>query len=52
MTEYEKDTLYRSETKKNDSLAYKIGQIIAVLMSLCASAIIIAVTIKLIMWIL
>lgn len=52
MSEYEKDTLYRTETKKSGGLAYKIGQIIAVLMSLCASAIIIAATIKLIMWIL
>ena len=50
MPEYEKDTSYRPETKK--SLAYKIGQAIAVLMSLCASAIIIAATIKLVMWIL
>ena len=38
--------------KKSGSLAYKIGQAIAVLMSLCASAIIIAATIKLVMWIL
>lgn len=52
MPEYEKDTSYRPETKKSDSLAYKIGQAIAVLMSLCASAIIIAATIKLVMWIL
>lgn len=37
MPEYEKDTLYRPETKKSGSLAYKIGQAIAVLMSLCAS---------------
>ena len=40
MPEYEKDTLYRPETKKSGSLAYKIGQAIAILMSLCASAII------------
>lgn len=52
MPEYEKDTLYSPETKKSGSLGYKIGQTIAVLMSLCASAIIIAATIKLIMWIL
>lgn len=52
MPEYEKDTLYRPETKKSDSLAYKIGQAIAILMSLCASVIIVAATIKLIMWIL
>lgn len=52
MPKYEKDTLYRPETKKSGGLAYKIGQAIAVLMSLCASAIIIAATIKLIMWIL
>lgn len=59
MPEYEKDTLYRPETKKSGSLAYKIGQAIAILMSLCASAIslcasaiIVAATIKLIMWIL
>lgn len=52
MPEYEKNTLDRPETKKNGSLAYKIGQTIAVLMSLCASAIIIAATIKLIMLIL
>lgn len=52
MPEYEKDTLYRPETKKSVSLAYKIGQVIAILMSLCASAIIVAATIKLIMWIL
>ena len=38
MPEYEKDTLF--------------GQAIAILMSLCASAIIVAATIKLIMWIL
>ena len=50
MPEYEKDTLYRPETKKSGSLAYKIGQAIAILMSLCA--IIVAATIKLIMWIL
>ena len=43
MPEYEKDTLYRPETKKSGSLAYKIGQ---------AIAIIVAATIKLIMWIL
>ena len=49
MPEYEKDTLYRPETKKSGGLAYKIGQAIAVLMSLCASAIIVAATIKLIM---
>lgn len=48
MPEYEKDTLYRPETKKSGSLAYKIGQAIAILMSLCASAIIVAATIKLI----
>lgn len=36
MPEYEKDTLYRPETKKSGSLAYKIGQAIAILMSLCA----------------
>lgn len=29
MPEYEKDTLYRPETKKSGSLAYKIGQAIA-----------------------
>lgn len=52
MPEYEKDTSYRPETKKSGSLAYKIGQAIAVLMYLCASAIIIAATIKLVMWIL
>lgn len=52
MPEYEKDTLYRPETKKSGSLAYKIGQVIAVLVSMCACAIIIAATIKLIMWIL
>lgn len=52
MPKYEKDTLYRPETKNSGGLAYKIGQTIAVLMSLCASAIIIAATIKLIMWIL
>lgn len=52
MSEYEKDTLYRLETKKSGSLAYKIGQTIAVLVSMCACAIIIAATIKLIMWIL
>ena len=52
MPEYEKDTSYCPETKKSGSLAYKIGQAIAVLMSLCASAIIIAATIKLVMWIL
>lgn len=52
MPEYEKDTSYRPETKKSGSLAYKIGQAIAVLMSLCASVIIIAATIKLVMWIL
>ena len=52
MPEYEKDTLYRPKTKKSGSLAYKIGQSIAILMSLCASAIIVAAMIKLIMWIL
>lgn len=52
MPEYEKDALYRPEMKKSDSLAYKIGQTIAVLMTLCVSAIIVAATIKLIMWIL
>lgn len=52
MPEYEKDTLYRPETKKSGSLVYKIGQAITILMSLCASAIIVAATIKLIMWIL
>lgn len=52
MPEYDKDALYRPETKKSDSLAYKIGQTIAVLMTLCVSAIIVAATIKLIMWIL
>lgn len=52
MSEYEKDTSYRPETKKSGSLAYKIGQAIAVLVSLCACAIIIAATIKLVMWIL
>lgn len=31
MPEYEKDTLYRPETKKSGSLAYKIGQAIAIL---------------------
>ena len=36
MPEYEKDTLYRPETKKSGSLAYEIGQAIAILMSLCA----------------
>ena len=46
MPKYEKDTLYRPETKKSGSLAYKIGQAIAVLMSLCASAIIVAATIN------
>ena len=35
MPEYEKDTLYCPETKKSGSLAYKIGQAIAILMSLC-----------------
>lgn len=35
-----------------NTVAYKIGQAIAILMSLCASAIIVAATIKLIMWIL
>ena len=29
MPEYEKDTLYRPKTKKSGSLAYKIGQAIA-----------------------
>lgn len=52
MPEYEKDALYRPEAKKSDSLAYKIGQAIAVLMTLCVSAIIVAATIKLIMWVL
>lgn len=52
MSEYEKDALYRSEMKKSDSLAYKIGQTIAVLMTLCVSVIIVAATIKLVMWIL
>lgn len=52
MSEYKKDTLYRLEMIKSGSLAYKIGQAIAVLMSLCACAIIVAATIKLIMWIL
>ncbi len=52
MPEYEKDALHRPETKKSGSLAYKIGQTIAILMASCASAIIVAVTIKLIMWIL
>ena len=52
MPEYEKDTSYHFETKKNGGLAYKIGQAIAILFSVCASAIIMAATIKLIMWIL
>lgn len=51
MPEYEKD-VYRPETKKTDTLAYKIGQTIAVLMTLCVGAIIVAATIKIIMWIL
>lgn len=52
MPEYEKDTLYRPETKKSGSLAYTIRQAIAILVSMCACAIIIAATIKLILWIL
>lgn len=52
MPKYEKDTLYRPETKKSDSLAYKIGQAIAILITLCVSAIIVAATIKFVMWIL
>lgn len=52
MPEYEKYTSYRPETKKSDSLSYKIGQVIAILITLCVSAIIVAATIKLIMWIL
>ena len=52
MPEYEKDTLYRHETKKSGSLANKIGKAIDILTSLFASAIIVEATIKLIMWIL
>lgn len=52
MPEHEKETSYHFETKKSNSLAYKIGQVIAILFSICASAIIIAATIKLVMWIL
>ena len=41
-----------NNSDRMNTVAYKIGQAIAVLMSLCASAIIVAATIKLIMWIL
>lgn len=41
-----------NNSDRMNTVAYKIGQAIAVLMSLCASAIIIAATIKLVMWIL
>lgn len=52
MPKYEKDTLYRPETKKSGSLAYKIGQAIALVACLCVSAIVIALTVKCILWIL
>ena len=52
MPEYEKDTLYRPETKKSGSLAYKIGQAIALVVCLCVSSIVIALTVKCILWIL
>lgn len=41
-----------NNSDRMNTIAYKIGQAIAILMSLCASAIIVAATIKLIMWIL
>ncbi len=41
-----------NNSDRMNTVAYKIGQAIAILMSLCASAIIVAATIKLIMWIL
>ena len=52
MPEYEKDTLYRPETKNSGSLAYKIGQAIALVACLCVSAIVIALTVKCILWML
>lgn len=41
-----------NNSDRMNTVAYKIGQVIAVLVSLCASAIIVAATIKLVMWIL
>ena len=41
-----------NNSDRMNTVAYKIGQAIAILMSLCASAIIVAAMIKLIMWIL
>ena len=41
-----------NNSDRMNTVAYKIGQAIAVLMSLCASAIIVVATIKLVMWIL
>lgn len=41
-----------NNSDRMNTIAYKIGQAIAVLVSLCACAIIVAATIKLIMWIL
>lgn len=41
-----------NNSDRMNTVAYKIGQAIAVLVSLCACAIIVAATIKLIMWIL
>lgn len=41
----------RDNNTKTNNLAYKISQIIALVMCVCASAIMIALTIKFIMWI-
>lgn len=40
------------ESNNKNSLSYKIGQAMAIVAGLCVTAIVIALTVKLIMWIL
>jgi len=37
--------------ENKNTLAYKIGQVFAIVVGLCAAAIVIALTVKLILWI-
>lgn len=40
------------ENNNKNSLGYKVGQVLAFIIGLCIAAILVALTIKLIMWIL
>lgn len=44
--------MHNNNIDKNDTVYHKLGQIMGLIISMCVSAIIIALTVKVIMWIL